>query len=559
MRKLRFSLPVLLLGVVMGCTSIPQSGPVETADVELGVVDVDFDFLPPGPSAGASPEEILAGFIAAGTAAQNNYRVARSYLTSEAAEDWNPNSSVLIRSGEPTLSATAGNAITYTVPTVASVDEFGRYLATPVATEQELDFRFAREDDEWRISSVADVVVLSLPAFQEAFSSYRLYYFSPGYRDLVADVRWFASRGEVSTKIVRSLLAKPSFWLDQGATVSAFPEGTQLALTPIVVTDGVARVDLTTQVLETSEVTRQRMMLQLTTSLAQVQGISSARISVNQNELVIDPLGDAGPTLASGRDSRLVVLRDRRFGYLQGGGVEVLDGFSLEVANLLPQAIFYSDAFAKAVVTRSDGLWVVERDQQARVIDDRPGLVRAVVDRCGFTWSSTMESSPEMVRIFDPSGQASSLPLDLGQEATLVSFELARDNTRVLLLVQTETGVRVLLTAVSRNEECAPESMGEFVELGPLSGTAVDAAWIDDQQVAVVVKDEQTGAGEAFVFDTSGRSESLGRPTRPHTLVGGVGGVAGLRLLNEDGILYQPRGNGWQATGDRATALVTQR
>lgn len=559
MRKLRVSLPVLILGVLIGCTSIPQSGPVQTANVEVGAVDVDFDFLPPGPSTGASPEEILAGFIAAGTAAQNNYRVARSYLTSEAAEDWNPNSSVLIRSGEPTLSAVAGNAIKYTVPTLASVDEFGRYLTTTVATPQELDFRFAREGDEWRISTVANVVVLTVPAFQEAFSSYRLYYYSAGYRELVADVRWFASRGEVSTKIVRSLLAKPSFWLDQGSTVSAFPEGTQLALTPIVVTDGVARVDLTTQVLETNEVTRQRMMLQLTTSLAQVQGISSARISVNQNELVIDALGDAGPSLASGRDSRLAVLRDRRFGYLQGGVVEILEGFSVEVANLLPQEIFYSDAFDKAVLTRSDGLWVVERNQPARMIDDRAGLVRAVVDSCGFTWSSASESSPDMVRIIDRSGQATVLPLDLGQEATLVSFELARDNTRLLLLVQTETGVRVLLTAVTRNSECAPESLGEFVELGPLSGTAVDAAWIDDQKVAVVLADEQTGAGEAFVFDTSGRSESLGRPTRPQALVGGVGGVSGLRLLSEDGTVYQPRGNGWQATGDRATVLVTQR
>lgn len=550
---------MLVLGVVLGCTSIPQSGPVTTADVELGVVDVDFDFLPPGPSTGASPEEILVGFIAAGTAAQNNYRVARSYLTSEVAEDWNPNSSVLIRVGEPTLSATAGNAITYTVPTVASVDEFGRYLSTQVATDQELEFRFAREGDEWRISNLADVVVLSVPAFQEAFTSYRLYYFSAGYRDLVADVRWFASRGEVSTKIVRSLLVKPSFWLDQGATVSAFPEGTQLALTPIVVTDGVARVDLTTRILETNEVTRQRMMLQLTASLAQVQGISSARISVNQNELVIDALGEAGPTLASGRDSRLVVLRERRFGYLQGGVVGALEGLSLEVANLLPREIFYSDAFGKAVVTRSDGLWVVERDQPARMIDDRAGLIQAVVDRCGFTWSSTSEFSADMVRVIDRGGQASSLPLDLGQEATLVSLELARDNTRVLFLVQTETGVRVLLAAVARNEECTPESIGEFVELGSLAGTAVDAAWIDDQQVAVVLQDEQTGAGEAFVFDTSGRSESLGRPTRPETLVGGVGGISGLRLLSEDGTVYQPRGNGWQATGDRATVLATQR
>jgi hypothetical protein len=29
--------------------------------------------------------------------------------------------------------------------------------------------------------------------------------------------------------------------------------------------------------------------------------------------------------------------------------------------------------------------------------------------------------------------------------------------------------------------------------------------------------------------------------------------------MTEQGQIYQPRGNGWQATGDRATVLVTQR
>ncbi len=84
----------------------------------------------------------------------------------------------------------------------------------------------------------------------------------------------------MSSKIVRGLLAEPTFWLDQGSTVSAFPEGTQLALTPIPLVDGVASVDLTTRVLSADEITRSRMLTQLTASLSQVQGISSARLSV---------------------------------------------------------------------------------------------------------------------------------------------------------------------------------------------------------------------------------------------------------------------------------------
>jgi len=127
------------------------------------------------------------------------------------------------------------------------------------------------------------------------------------------------------------------------------------------------------------------------------------------------------------------------------------------------------------------------------------------------------------------------------------------------MLVQTETGERVLLSAITRDEDCRPLTLGEFVELGPVAGRGVDAAWIDDSRIAVVVADTATGQGEVVVFDVSGQSTSLGRPSQPVTLVGGVGGISGLRLLAGDGLIYQARGNGWQATGERAGVLVTQR
>ena len=552
---------VLLAGVMMltSCTSIPSSGDVQSAEIDAGLSNVDVDFLPPGPSAGATPAEIVQGFIAAGTAAQENYRVARSYLAESLLDVWNPNLSVAIRAGEPVVTATSETSILYTVPVIANVDEFGRYSSAASSTDQQLEFELVEESGEWRISSAPDGIVLSEPAFREAFSSYRLYYFSAGYRDLVADVRWFASRGEVSTKIVRSLLEEPSFWLNQGATVSAFPEGSQLALAPIPVTDGVAQVDLTTSVLSANEVTRARMLLQLSASLSQVQGISSARLSVNQVELVIPPLDDEGPSLASGRDGRIAVLLDRRFGYVQAGRIEQLEGLSSEVARLIPRSIFYSAAFDQVAATRFDGLWLVREGESAALIDGRPDLIRPIIDSCGYIWSSASVSSPDMASIISQNGQVSPLSMELGDEAQLVSFELARDNTRLVLLVQTATGVRVLLTAVERDADCLPQSLGDFVELGPLTGSAVDAAWVDDSSVAVVVKDAQTGSGEVVVFDTNGRSTSLGRPTRPATLVGTIGGVPGLRLLSDDGLIYQPRGNGWQGTGERASVLATQR
>jgi hypothetical protein len=559
MRKVFLPLLMGLVTMVASCTAIPSSGPVISAQIEATTSSVDVDFLPPGPSAGATPEEIVAGFIAAGAAAQDNYRVAKSYLAESVRDEWNPNAGVIIRSGEPDISVVTNNTVQYVVPAMASVDELGRYFEGASSAEQALDFRFTKELGEWRLSVAPDGVVLTESAFSEAFHSYRLYYFSAGYRELVADVRWFATRGEVSAKIVRALLEAPSFWLEQGATVSAFPEGTQLALTPIPVVDGVARVDLTTAVVSADELTRSRMIAQLTASLTQVQGISSATISVNQNELLIPTLGEDGPTLITGRDPRLAVVKDRRFGFIQARKVELIEPLAADIATLDAHNVFYSATFGQALVNRSDGLWRVDGVSEPVLIDPRVTGVRAIMDNCGLVWSSASQSGPEMLTIVDQNGQLSPLALDIGAEASLVSLELARDDTRLLALVQTDTGVRVLLAAVTRDDDCRPTSLGEFIELAPLAGEAVDAAWVDDSTFAVVTKDSLTGVGAAVIFDSSGRSSSLGQPLAPVALVGGVGGVSGLRLLSEDGAIYQPRGNGWQATGDRASVLVTQR
>ena len=555
-RLLALAASLVILG---GCTSIPNSGDVLSAELATPTVSAGVDVLPPGPSAGATQEDILVGFIAAGAAAQDNYRVARSYLTQNEQAAWNPNALTLIRSGEPIITPTSGSELRYEVAVAASVDELGQYLNSPGSSNQALDFQFVRESGEWRISSAPDGIVVSEAAFQEAFDSYRLYYFSSGYRDLVADLRWFASRGEVSTKIVRALLAPPAFWLDQGATVSAFPAGTGLALTPIPVVDGVATVDLTSAVVNADDTARARMLVQLNASLQQVQGISSARISINQNELVIPALGDEGPTLASGRDPRLVVLANRSFGFLQSGQFEEIDVLSQPVATLIPDSIFYSQQFNEALLTRGDGLWRVDGVGQPSLLDGREGLVRGIIDSCGYSWSSTSTLSADMISVFDSSGVAGTLGLELVGESSLVSFELARDNTRLLLLIQSPSGVRVLVTSVARDSDCRPESFSDFVELGVVSGDAIDAAWVDDTSVAVVTEDPLTQLAEVTVFAIGGRSSSLGQPARPVTLVGGVGGVSGLRILSEDGIVYQPRGQGWQATSDRASVLATQR
>ena len=546
-----------------GCTQLPVSGEVVAIDPDTVTVDTDVDFLPPGPTAGASPQEIIQGFIAAGAAAQNNFRVARSYLTDEFREVWNPNQSALISGGAWTISSLEPGEWLYTAAVVASVDEAGRYEDVAPQSTQELVFRLSEVDGQWRISEAPDGIMLSELAFRESFESVRLYYYSADYRELVPDVRWFASRGDVLTKVIRGLLQQPSYWLNQGATVSAFPSGTQLALSPVPVVEGQAQVDLSELVLSADETQRERMLWQLITTLQQISDVSDVAITVNQTPLAIPLNEEDQPLLSSGRDPRVLVVRGSEFGYLQSSRVESIDGLEAPVLSVRPEKVFYSAEYDQAAVVGEGGLWQVDAAGVFETpLDQRENLVRPIIDSCGYIWSINSAPGGSELLVFPPNTlapetEAIPIALELPDAAQVVSFELARDNTRLMLLVQGDGFARVLLSAVQRQATCEPVSLGEFLELSPLAGTAVDAAFVDESQVAIVAR--QDSAGEVVVQDVSGRVSNAGRPVDPVTLVGGVGGVPGLRLLTEQGQIYHPRGNGWQATGDRASVLVTQR
>jgi NACalpha-BTF3-like transcription factor len=543
--------------ILTACTEIPRLGPVTSINFEQIDDTVDVDFLPPGPSVGASQEEILLGFIAAGTAAQNNYRVARSYLAQDISNEWNPNQLALIRAGEGQVEVVDEETLQYSVPVLASVDESGRYDQAQAIGFQDLAFGFVQENGEWRISDAPPGIVLTEVAFREAFASFRLYYFSADYREVVPDSRWFATRGDVMSKIVRGLGDAPTFWLDQGATVTAFPPGLRLVLPPVIV-NGQALVDVTSVMLETDEVQRQRVLQQLTLSLQQVPGVASVEISVNQIPLAIDLPADEQVSLSLGRDARAMVVRGREFGYIQGGRIERVDGVSELVGALRPSQVFFSPLRQEAAVVTAEGVWRIAGGlAPTEPLDARENVIRPIIDGCGILWSATATLGPDALLVFPETGEPDSVAIELPGDSTLVSMELARDNTRLVLVVQTEIGVRVLLAAIERDDECFPQRLGDFVELAQLTGQAVDAAWVDEQDIAVVTK--QGSVGEAILVDVSGRVQPLGRPSEPVSLVGGVGGVSALRLLTNQGVIFQPRGNGWQATGDRADVLVTQK
>ena len=569
MRDRRRRLLALLLALPMllaaGCVAVPMSGPVEQGELVTDEGDTDFEFLPAGPTPGATQEEILQGFFAATTASQENYRIARSYLADTVSSVWNPYQSTLVRAQQGEVTRLDDDTLEYSVEVLAEVDAVGRYRVASEVTDQVLPpFRFVREGGEWRIAELGDGILISRQAFPSAFSQHVLYFYDPTFTNLVPDLRWFPTRAGVPTRIVRALLDGPSSWLGQGATVSAIPEGTQLVAAPVSIVEGQAVVDLSAEILELGETELQRLAAQLRASLGSVSNVAGVQLTVDQAPVSVPPTTTV-PELAPQVDGRLLAMTEERdgFGFSAGSsGVEAIGRLSERVIELGATAVTLGPTRTIAAVQNADGVWVVRsNDLATQLVDTRPGLIAPSIDGFQLTWTATADAAGD-VNAITSAGEILTVEATIPADARLVSIEVSRDDTRILMFLDGVGGPRLVVGAIVREEATGrPIRIGDLIDI-PIDGAtaagaeAVDAAWVDEVSVASILATEQGTAVE--LHEVGGRSRSLGRPPGAVQIVGGNGGVAGLRVLTDSGVVFEPRGSGWQSTGLRASFLGVQ-
>jgi hypothetical protein len=161
-----------------GCAQLPRSSEIKAGPEIQGDIASDYLYYSPsGPSAGESQQDILKGFINAGTGPQNDYEAARQYLTQGFKTKWNPNSEVLIQQGSPAISFNSQQQAVVTVQLQATVDADGHYEVMDAGATRMLQFEMVREAGEWRISKAPDLTILIRPVFDVIFRSYSIYFF----------------------------------------------------------------------------------------------------------------------------------------------------------------------------------------------------------------------------------------------------------------------------------------------------------------------------------------------------------------------------------------------
>ncbi len=541
-----------------GCVGIPTSSGVQSGPVIDDQADPEIVVLPTGPRAGATQEEILADFMQAVRAPQAGYAIARQFLTSELSGTWDPDASALLRTGAATTSpSSAADALDYTITTTASVDASGRYTEQTPAT-QTLQFSFTEENGEWRIGAAPDGIVLSLSSFNVVFTEQALYFFDPSYGYLVPDVRWFPARATVEVRIVDALLAGPTDRMQQVVT-SAFPVATMRGsiADTVQVESGTVTIDLSREALSASAEDRERMRQQLLATLGPALNISTVVMTVGGLALETPDSTGVGAAVNPAVDSAVLAGVGGEFGFVSETAVTPIDSVSEQVVAVGGSAATLSGDTSVAAVLGADGnAYVAGTESPAPLlVDDRDGLAQPTIDPFRFVWSAQAASAATL-STFELDGTEHPLQSDLPADARIVSLDLSRDGTRLLLYLDTASGPELWVVGIIRRDGI-PAALGEPLVLIAPDGDQIDSTWIDDRTVATA---SGTGAAvEVTVFRLGGPSSAIGLIQDALTIVGGNGGIDGLRVLRASGEVWRPQGSGgWVDTGITASFLGTK-
>jgi hypothetical protein len=546
MRRTVLAFAVLVLS---GCATIPTAGPVLVGGPITVESRTEIEYLPAGPAEGATQREILDGFISAGAAPQNNFRIARSFLTDAAALTWNPARETIVRGIYASVKVSAATELTYFTTIVSRVDENGVFSTSSRPESRDWQFGFTRTDGEWRLSVVPDLTVVSESTFASTYDEYIAYFYNHDRTAFVPDVRVFARQGDPVTSVARAVIAGPSQFLPNAST--AFPPGSELTTAPVEREAGNTTVDVSDTVVEASIRDQQDMLAQLSASLGEITDVTSTVMSVNRVSLTIPAATGIEPNPRV--DDRPLILYDNSFGYSTDAEIESIPSNEARIVNLTPTSISYdASTNATAVGTRTGVFLLTDRTER---VSDRESLVDPQIDGSRSVWWVD-PTTPHQVSVSIGGGK---IVLDgpWPRSAQIAGLEVSREGARVAIGVNDRGRGYVLVGAISVDESGRPAGVSGFRRLTIAAESIIDLAWADSTHVAVL--GSRNGVIHAELGTVGGSSQLLGQPQNPARISGGNAGITGLVVIAGNGQLWKPRGAGWQSTGVPADVLATQR
>lgn len=500
---------------------------------------------PRPPVQGASPAEIVAGFVRAGVGADDDYAVARSYLTPAARSAWDPRAGVTICSSDQEITAAAPSEgiVSLSLQAVGQVDHLGVRTVLASTSEREIDVPLTQVDGQWRISDPPAGIFLSAQVFEILFTPGRLYFVDPRGQHLVPDVRWVVAQ-EQATALLRRLGGGPVPFL-RDAVTSAVPSDLAGREASVRTDDtGAARVELPASVQALPLDRRRIAVAQITATLQSLRLMGDVQLTARGRTVTPDasPARPVSGHRALGAAATgVVALAETR-----GGAAPAQVIPSLAAQAVLDPAIGADGALAAALSADARSVLVTgtAADAPVRTVDGGGPLVAPRPDDAGYVWTARRDGDGGL-RALRADGTDVELDAPWLADRRVVGLDVSGDATRLLVATMAMGSSRLAVCGILRDAAGVPRSVSEPVAVVASLDRIDEATWYDETSVVVLgrVGDD----AHAIVVDLSGMIEQLPAPPEGTTRLAGtaVSGVLyassdDLSLSRSDGTVWTP-------------------
>ncbi|MFW2513129.1 GerMN domain-containing protein [Demequina sp. SO4-13] len=571
MRKNRLAALMVAVAVALtGCAAIPDSGDVEEGNADVLPV-APLQPIQEGPNPSDDPAAIVTGFLReSATGVASDFSVAREFLTDDAAASWNPGAQTLVyRSGAVTPEWDEDTStVAYELPLASTVDSSGRRADSPDGTIGDLEFTVMQDDQgRWRISELADGVVISQANFTRFFRPVDLVFATPDLTTAVPEVRWLPDNNVV-TAAARELVEGPSTWLAD-AVVTGFPDTAALAVESVVVTSGEAAVDLTPQSAGTPE---QRALAaeQMRVTLGGLPNVTEVQVRIGglpiataePVELASAPVPEArAAVFASGRlgtwDGESLLVTPAEAGGVGDGAYGLARSYDGERV-----AWVEDGALLTSTVLGQDAAALVSPDDQpdpvgtvaATEVYAGDELVGPSFDRHGFAWTAPSSGADGLIAV-SPSGEPTVLPSEWLQTRSAVALSVSRDGSMLAMVSRSGGQPVVEVAAIVRDVAGVPLGVGQPIAIGTGVGAGGDVVWLDDSTVAVLGEAEGGATSPLWLVTVGGGTSVITTLQEPVDMSVRVG-EASLVVVGEDGRVEERSGSAWAEVLDGVSEIA---
>lgn len=527
--------------VLSACATLPvlnsnQLGP----EVLSGESNETLYYSPSGPAANATQEQIITGFLYAGNGPQEDYAVAREFLTASFAAKWKPSTETLIQSGEARVISNTGTKIRLEVPFDARVAEDGTYESVPGSTRI-IEFRLLQVYGNWRISAAPNLTILLKPNFGLLFQPVSVYFWDKSLTHLVPEVRWFPTKAALATRITNALIAGPSPWLEP-VVQNLLPAGTKLNINSVTVTAGNAEVDLNSTALKIPVWKRPYLRSQLIATLSEVTGIMDVSISIERTAQEIGPGSSGMPQSPSNLP---VILTEDGLFHVAGATTFEINETAKPIKDLEATgfALSADESFVAILgkgTVHSYTLGLL--GAKDKIVDAREKLLNPTIDPFDQIWTASYKKGSE-IRVIDKTGSVVSLPNPYGYGAAIRGISMSPEGSRLAVVHDYYNGSTVDILPVIRDKSRKVVALAPPYPMTQFGASTQSVSWVDRVTLTGLVRDKV--GGQTMITALVGGDSTVGRSTIDGvSVVSSIGGNH--YYLDVHGDLFTTKTFGWE-------------